>query len=71
MRLLVLYDIKYPNLETDESFHVWIQTASLPQFSKLAMRNNDSPMRKGRYEIEIWDGKIGIKSGIKSEIITN
>jgi hypothetical protein len=52
------YTQKYPDLVTDEAFQNWMRTASLPHFSKLAMRNDESPMEKGRYEIEIWDGKI-------------
>jgi hypothetical protein len=52
------YTKQYPNLEVDEAFQVWMRTAGLPQFSKLAMRNDASPMKKGRYEIEVWDGKF-------------
>jgi hypothetical protein len=55
------YTEKYPDLETDEAFQVWMRTAGLPQFSKLAMRNDNSAMKKGRYEIEVWDGKFGCK----------
>ena len=46
----------FPDLHTDEAFQVWMRTAGLPTFSKLALRNDDEPMPIGRYEIEIYDG---------------
>ena len=47
-----------PNLETDENFQVWMRTAGLPYFSKLALRNDTGVMVQGTYQVEIWDGKI-------------
>jgi len=38
-----------------EEFHVWIRTAGLPSFSKLALRNDTATMRSGQYEMEIRD----------------
>lgn len=55
------YTKKFPDLETDEAFQVWMRTAGLPQFSKLAMRNDQTTMRKGRYEIEVWDGMFHVQ----------
>jgi LEM3 (ligand-effect modulator 3) family / CDC50 family len=51
------YKTFMPDLSTDESLWVWMRTAGLPAFSKLAMRNDNQPMAKGTYEIEIWDGE--------------
>lgn len=44
-----------PNLQEDESFQVWMRTAGLPTFSKLAMRNDTAKMRAGRYQVDIVD----------------
>jgi LEM3 (ligand-effect modulator 3) family / CDC50 family len=49
-------DYPVPDLSQDESFWVWMRTAGLPAFSKLAMRNDNAPMLKGTYQITIWDG---------------
>jgi hypothetical protein len=51
------YTDTLPDLENDESFQVWMRTSALPTFSKLAMRNDNTAMTAGVYEIEIWDGK--------------
>ena len=48
--------IPLPNLHTDEAFHVWMRTAGLPDFSKLALRNDNRTMKAGQYQIDIWDG---------------
>jgi len=42
-----------PNLGEWEGFQVWMRTAGLPNFSKLAMRNNTAAMQAGIYQIEI------------------
>ena len=42
-----------PNLETYEEFQVWMRTAGLPAFSKLARRNDNDVMKQGRYQIDI------------------
>lgn len=44
-----------PDLSTYEEFAVWMRTAGLPTFSKLALRNDDDVMPAGTYEIEIYD----------------
>lgn len=47
----------FPDLHTDESFQVWMRTAGLPTFSKLALRNDDEDMASGMYQIIIYDCK--------------
>ena len=42
-----------PNLNTDEAFQVWMRTAGLPTFDKLAMRNDNDAMKTGRYQVDI------------------
>jgi hypothetical protein len=42
-----------PNLDQDEEFQVWMRTAGLPAFSKLARRNDNETMACGRYRMEI------------------
>ena len=42
-----------PDLGTYEAFQVWMRTAGLPAFSKLALRNDNDVMKKGRYQVEI------------------
>lgn len=44
-----------PSLQTLEEFHVWMRTAGLPTFSKLALRNDDDVMTSGTYELDIYD----------------
>jgi hypothetical protein len=46
-----------PNLNTYEAFQVWMRTAGLPDFSKLALRNDDDVMQQGRYQINITMSK--------------
>jgi LEM3 (ligand-effect modulator 3) family / CDC50 family len=54
------YEKAIPDLETDQSFQVWMRTAALPTFSKLALRNDADTMTAGLYQIEIWDGKFSL-----------
>ncbi|CAK7273012.1 alkylphosphocholine resistance protein lem3 [Sporothrix epigloea] len=42
-----------PDLSTDESFMVWMRTAGLPTFSKLAQRNDTAAMRSGTYQVDL------------------
>jgi len=42
-----------PDLSTDEPFQVWMRTAGLPAFSKLALRNDTLAMMSGRYRVDI------------------
>lgn len=55
--------LQYPNGYTDESpipdlstfyeLQVWMRTAGLPTFSKLALRNPNEVMKAGTYQIDI------------------
>jgi len=42
-----------PDLSQDEAFQVWMRTAGLPTFSKLAQRNDTYPMKVGTYNLQI------------------
>ncbi|OLL26727.1 Meiotically up-regulated gene 89 protein [Neolecta irregularis DAH-3] len=42
-----------PDLENWEAFQVWMRTAGLPIFSKLAMRNDHDIMSSGTYQVDI------------------
>ena len=44
-----------PDLSEYEEFQVWMRTAGLPTFSKLALRNDKDVMPRGTYEIRIFD----------------
>ena len=43
----------YPNLEEYEEFQVWMRTAALPDFSKLALRNDNQTMASGMYQVDV------------------
>ena len=47
-----------PDLHTNEAFQVWMRTAGLPTFSKLAMRNDNDVMKAGTYRLKIWDSML-------------
>lgn len=42
-----------PDLSQDEAFQVWMRTAGLPTFSKLAMRQDKENMVKGTYRMDV------------------
>lgn len=42
-----------PDLSNYEEFQVWMRTAGLPAFSKLALRNDKEPMDCGTYQVDI------------------
>ena len=44
-----------PDLSQYEEFQVWMRTAGLPTFSKLALRNDNDVMPAGFYNITIYD----------------
>jgi LEM3 (ligand-effect modulator 3) family / CDC50 family len=48
-------DNPIPNLNEDEAFMVWLRTAGLPTFSKLARRNDTTAMASGTYQLNIDD----------------
>lgn len=44
-----------PNLKDDEGLQVWMRTAGLPNFSKLALRNDNETMQCSMYQVDIED----------------
>lgn len=42
-----------PVLKTDYAFQVWMRTAGLPNFSKLAKRNDNETMQCSTYQVDI------------------
>ncbi|KAG9923881.1 CDC50 family protein, partial [Aureobasidium melanogenum] len=59
--------IPIPNIHDWEEFHVWMRTAGLPAFSKLALRNDTATMRSGQYEMDIYDYfPVNVYDGTKS-----
>jgi hypothetical protein len=48
-------DNPIPDLSTYEEFQVWMRTAGLPTFSKLALRNDEDSMTAGIYQMDIYD----------------
>ncbi|KAF2462676.1 Lem3/Cdc50 [Lindgomyces ingoldianus] len=58
-----------PNLHTWEAFQVWMRTAGLPTFSKLAMRNDKDTLKAGTYRLRIWDRFPVHKYGGKKSIL--
>ncbi|WEW61852.1 alkylphosphocholine resistance protein lem3 [Emydomyces testavorans] len=44
-----------PNLQEWEEFQVWMRTAGLPTFSKMARRADNETMAAGTYRIDIMD----------------
>lgn len=50
-----LPDYPLPDLQTMYDFQVWMRTAGLPNFSKLALRNDTTHMAVGQYQVEIQD----------------
>jgi len=65
------YSKKLPDLSTDQAFQVWMRTAGLPRFSKLALRNDSTIMKRGLYQIEVWDEfDTTLYGGTKSILIS-
>lgn len=60
-----------PDLSQFEEFQVWMRTAGLPTFSKLALRNDNLTMKAGIYQIDIYDYfPVHIYGGTKSIFIS-
>lgn len=62
-----------PDLSQLQSLQVWMRTAGLPTFSKLALRNDDpsTPMRAGTYRLAIFDNFPATKyGGTKSVVLS-
>ncbi|KAL9014552.1 MAG: hypothetical protein Q9173_000807 [Seirophora scorigena] len=64
-------DYPPPNLDVYEEFHVWMRTAGLPAFSKLALRNDEEKMACGTYQLDIVDNfNATIYGGTKSILLS-
>jgi hypothetical protein len=53
-----------PNLHTWEPFQVWMRTAGLPVFSKLAQRNDHDTLKAGTYRLKIYDRTLVPRSSL-------
>lgn len=51
-----------PVLHDDEAFQVWMRTAGLPAFSKLAKKNENETMQCSSYQVDIEDSTYIDKS---------
>jgi hypothetical protein len=51
----------FPDISEFEQLFVWMRTAGLPTFSKLALRKDSGDMQQGRYQVEIWDGETTLR----------
>ncbi|EHY55213.1 alkylphosphocholine resistance protein lem3 [Exophiala dermatitidis] len=60
-----------PDLSEYEEFQVWMRTAGLPTFSKLALRNDQDTMTAGIYQMDIYDFfPVQLYDGTKSILIS-
>ncbi|KZF20716.1 Lem3/Cdc50 [Xylona heveae TC161] len=60
-----------PDLSEDEGFQVWMRTAGLPTFSKLALRNDNLTMAAGTYQIDIQlNFPVSVYGGKKMIVIS-
>lgn len=60
-----------PDLSDWEEFHVWMRTAGLPMFSKLARRNDNDVMKVGTYQVNItYNFPVSEYAGTKSIVIS-
>ncbi|KAM5497684.1 alkylphosphocholine resistance protein lem3 [Microsporum canis] len=60
-----------PNVQEWEELQVWMRTAGLPTFSKLARRNDTGRMLAGSYQIDIQDNfNVNYFGGTKSIVLT-
>lgn len=60
-----------PDLTNWGEFHVWMRTAGLPMFSKLARRNDKDVMMAGTYQVNITDNfPVRGYAGTKSMVIS-
>ena len=59
-----------PNLQKDEAFQVWMRTAGLPNFSKLAKRNDKEVMQCSKYQVDITDSKLSVFASVSGWNLT-
>lgn len=58
------------NPAEDEAFMVWMRTAASPTFAKLAMRNDDQPMLRGLYRLEVFSCESRLRILVKLLLLT-
>lgn len=64
-------DYPLPPLHEMEEFQVWMRTAGLPYFSKLALRNDNETMLAGTYTMTIHDMfPVGVFGGTKEVLFS-
>lgn len=64
-------DDNIPDVSTWEELQVWMRTAGLPKFYKLAAKNETSTLKKGTYETTVeLNYPVQIFGGSKSYILT-
>ncbi|CDO93380.1 unnamed protein product [Kluyveromyces dobzhanskii CBS 2104] len=64
-------DDNIPDISTWEELQVWMRTAGLPKFYKLAAKNETSTLKKGTYEASVaLHYPVDIFGGSKSFILT-
>lgn len=54
-----------PDLNTWGAFQVWMRTAGLPTFSKLAMRNDKDVLKTGTYRLKIYDRMNRVSTSVR------
>ncbi|KAL2036645.1 hypothetical protein N7G274_010595 [Stereocaulon virgatum] len=60
-----------PSLHTDYGFQVWMRTAGLPNFSKLALRNDNETMQCSMYQVDVENNfPVTVYGGTKSIVIS-
>lgn len=61
-----------PDLSEWESLQVWMRTAGLPNFMKLALRNNTQTLQRGEYIMNIGlNFPVSLFGGTKSMVLTS
>jgi hypothetical protein len=60
-----------PDLHTWEAFQVWMRTAGLPTFSKLAKRNDKDRLLTGTYQLQIYDRTHRIHFRVPTSSLTS
>lgn len=64
-------DDNLPNLHEWEALQVWMRTAGLPSFMKLALKNEDDKLEKGVYVIDVGlNYPVSMFGGTKSFVLT-
>jgi len=65
-------DDNLPDLSTWDALQVWMRTAGLPSFYKLALKNTSQTLQKGEYIMNIGlNFPVSLFGGTKSMVITS